>query len=103
MLNHLPRLIMKKQKESDWDKLVRERGWEKYNDLPRLDKMGKKERLDYQIKLIDEKIDELKPIIKDIIYLTMKEKELMLEHTEEVLRNTFEKMGIDENGKRKTT
>jgi len=94
---------MKKQKESDWDKLVRERGWEEYEDLPRLDKMGIRERLDYQIKLIDEKFDKLKPIIKDIIYLTFKEKELMLEHTEELLRTTFEKMGIDENGKRKTT
>ena len=103
MLNHLQRLIMKKQKESDWDKLIREQGWEKYKDRPRLDKMGKKERLDYQIKLIDEKFDELKPIIKDIIFLTMREKELMEEHTEEVLRTTFEKMGIDENGKRKTT
>tara|TARA_R100000005_G_C4790776_1_gene87707 strand:- start:42 stop:299 length:258 start_codon:yes stop_codon:yes gene_type:complete len=84
---------------NDWDKLVKERGWEDYEDLPRLDKMGKKERLDYQTKLIDEKFDKLKPIIKDIIYLTLKEKELMLEHTEELLRSTFDKMGIDENGK----
>ncbi len=86
-------------KVNDWDKLVKERGWEDYEDLPRLDKMGKKERLDYQTKLIDEKFDKLKPIIKDIIYLTLKEKELMLEHTEELLRSTFDKMGIDENGK----
>ena len=55
-------------KVNDWDKLVKERGWEDYEDLPRLDKMGKKERLDYQTKLIDEKFDKLKPIIKPVTY-----------------------------------
>jgi len=116
---------MKKNKGSDWDKLVKEQGWEKYeNQEPRYSDMNVDERLDFidnqlndsyseyldvltkvftkikrfvfypkKYELKKYKLEEkLREIMTSIIHDTIRERELNLEKTKDVLQESYDRL-----------
>ena len=116
---------MKKNKGSDWDKLVKEQGWEKYeNQEPRYSDMNVDERLDFIDNQLNDSYseyldvltkvftkikryifypkmyelkkykleDKLRGIMTSIIHDTIRERELNLEKTKDVLQESYDRL-----------
>ena len=116
---------MKKNKGSDWDKLVKEQGWEKYeNQEPRYSDMNVDERLDFIDNQLNDSYseyldvltkvftkikryifypkmyelkkykleDKLREIMTSIIHDTIRERELNLEKTKDVLQESYDRL-----------
>ena len=84
---------MKKQKESDWDKLVKEQGWEKYRDeSPRYSDMNVDERLEFIDKQLNKSYMDLRKIMTSIIHDTIRERDLNLEKTKDVLQESYDRL-----------